>query len=106
MASKDDSNILQHLLRLETEASSLVDDAQAEADRRLVEAEKEQRLIFEQSYSAEVEKLQAVFINKTAEVRNNYKRQLDAYREELKASPADRAAFSKLARCLLLEEKQ
>ena len=104
MVSKNDGNILQHLLRLETEASSLVDDAQSEADHRLVEAEKEQRIIFEQSYAAEAEKFQAVFLEETAQVRDNYKRQLDIYRKELEELPADREAFSKLARRLLLED--
>jgi F0F1-type ATP synthase membrane subunit b/b' len=43
MDLEEDKDVLQHLLHLEAEASALVDDAQAEADRRVSEGEKQNR---------------------------------------------------------------
>ena len=105
MASKQDSNILHHLLTLESEASSLVDDAQAEADRRLVEAENERRIVFEKSYAEEVEKLEKIFNEEITAAKAAYKNELSSYRDELKAQPLDMAAFSQLAGQLLLGVK-
>jgi vacuolar-type H+-ATPase subunit H len=46
----DDEDIVGHLLKIESEAAALVLDAQAEADRRLAEAEKRSRAAYEQQY--------------------------------------------------------
>ena len=97
MGLDDDKNVLKHLLNLETEAAALVDDAQAEADRRLSESEKQCRLIHDQDYSAEAERLEAAYLEEVEKVREEYQKQLDLYRDELMAKPVNRAAFSALA---------
>ena len=102
MELEDDKNVLQHLLQLEAEASSLVDGAQAEADRRLAEAEKQCRAVYEKTYSAEVEKLEADYIRETAAIKEEYRTQLESYHNELRAQRTDTGAFSGLARQFLL----
>ena len=97
MGSGDDKNVLQHLLHLEAEASALVDGAQIEADRRLSEAEAQCRKLYDQNYSAEVERLESVYINEIAKIKEDYKNRLNAYRDELKARSVNRAAFNVLA---------
>jgi vacuolar-type H+-ATPase subunit H len=102
MELEKDKDVLQHLLRLETEASALVDDAQAEADRRVSEGEKQNRANHDETYGAELARMEASYAGEIAAVREDYDKQLEAYRDSLKAMPADRAAFSALAGRLLL----
>lgn len=103
MEPEDDKNVLKHLLHLETEASALVDDAQAEADRRLSESETQCRSLHDQTYTAEVAKLEAAYLEEIAQVRENYKNQLDVYRSELLGRHPDEAAFGRLANQFLSE---
>jgi 4-alpha-glucanotransferase len=100
-----DGNVLRHLLDLETKAAALVDDAQAEADRRVAEGEKLSRARYDEVYSAEVAALEAAYTAEIAAVKADYQQQLDAYREGLKAMPSDQAAFSALAEQFLIREK-
>jgi hypothetical protein len=103
--SPADRNLLRHLLDLETEAAALVDDAQAEADRRVAEGEERGRSRYDEAYSAEVAALEAAYTAEIAAVKADYKQQLDVYREGLKAAPVDQAAFSALAERFLIREK-
>jgi len=98
----DDHEVLQHLLNLDNKAASLVSDAQAEADRRLSEGEKQNRAHYDDVYSAEVAELEASYLENIARVKEDYSTQLDAYLESLKAITLDRASFSSLAEKLLL----
>ncbi|MDR0497112.1 MAG: hypothetical protein LBH42_05825 [Treponema sp.] len=100
----DDHEILQHLLDIENEAAALVDEAQAEADRRISEGEKQNRAHHDEVYAAEVKTHEASFAEETALARDNYRKQLEAYHENLKTMPLDREAFFSLAEKLLLIE--
>jgi vacuolar-type H+-ATPase subunit H len=98
----DDHEVLQHLLGLEQEASALVDDAAAEADRRVSEGEKQNRVRYEDAYARDVESLEAHYTQNIANAREDYRKQLEAYRESLKTMPLDTEAFSSLAEKLLI----
>ena len=100
----DDHEILQHLLSLEREAAALVDDAQAEADRRLSEGEKHNRARYDESYAKEVEAMEASFTEKINLTKDNYREQLEAYRDSLKAVKTDTEGFSLLVEKLLFSK--
>ena len=102
----DDHEILQHLLNLESEAATLVDDAQAEADRRVAEGEKLNRSRYDEVYAKEVEALETSFAEKIALTRANYREQLEAYRDTLKTVHVNTEAFSSLVGKLLFEREQ
>ena len=93
----DDNDVLQHLLDLENQAAGLVDDAQAEADRRVSEGEKQNRARFDEIYAKEVDALESRYGRNLADIRENYRQQLETYRESLKAQTLDREAFFSLA---------
>ena len=99
----DEDEVLQHLLDLENRAAGLVNDAQAEADRRISEGEKQNRAHYDEIYSAEVAELEASYIQNIARVREDYSDQLEAYLEELKTISLDVTAFSSLAEKLLFK---
>ena len=97
----DDYEILQHLLDLEKQAAVLVDDAQAEADRRVSEGEKQNRTRSDEAFAKEVELLEEAYKRNIAAVKESYRRQLDVYRESIERQPVDAEVFSKLAKELL-----
>ena len=93
----NDHEVLQHLLNLEAQAAAMIDDAQAEADRKIAGQEKQNRIHYDEVYAREVEKLEASYIRDISAVRANYQKELEAYRENLKNMPLNAGAFSSLA---------
>jgi len=98
----ENQEILQHLLEIESKAATLVDDAQAEADRRVAEAEKQNRARYDEQYAKEVETLEETFSRDVALAKENYRKQLEDYHDSLKAQPPDTKAFFLLAEKLLV----
>jgi vacuolar-type H+-ATPase subunit H len=98
----DDREVLQHLLSLENEASALVNDAQAEADRRTAERENQNRLRYDETYAGEVEALEKDFAQNLAIVRENCRQQLEAYRAELESMSFNVGSFLSLAEKFML----
>jgi ABC-type phosphate transport system auxiliary subunit len=88
--------LLGHLLKIEAEAAALVDDAQAEADRRVAGGERQNRARYEERYGQEAAALEAEYTREIAAVRENYKRELDLYRNSLAAVKTDMDGFSAL----------
>ena len=100
----DDHELLQHLLNLENEAAALVDDAQAEADRRVSEGEKQNRSYYDETYAREVEALEADYIKKIEAVKEGYRTLLEEYGNTLRTMPSHHDAFSSLAEVFLLND--
>jgi hypothetical protein len=96
--------VLQHLLDLETEAAALVDDAQAEADRRAAEGEKAARTLYDEEYAKETAVLADRYTGELKALREEYQKQLDSYREGLKDLVLNMNAFTALAEKLLIGE--
>jgi bisphosphoglycerate-dependent phosphoglycerate mutase len=90
-----DSNVLGHLLMIEAEAAALVDDAQAEADRRIAESEKQNRSRYDEEYGRQAAQLDKAYEEEIAHIRRDYQEQLEAYRKSLDAIPVDQDRFSR-----------
>ena len=90
----DDEEVLGHLLKIESEAAALVNDAQAEADRRVAGGEKQNRAGYEERYRVEAERLEAEFKKSKELIKEQYHKELDAYREKLTSLETDMTAFS------------
>ncbi|MDR1107605.1 MAG: hypothetical protein LBL19_01065 [Spirochaetaceae bacterium] len=93
----DEQDVLRHLLEVEGEASALVNDAQAEADRRIAEGEKQNRRLYDERYNQETSRLEGRYAEKISGVKEEYKKQLDAYRAALDSLPVNTEAFVRVA---------
>jgi len=100
----DNNEVLDHLLKIESEAAALVKDAQAEADRRIAKAEKQNREIHEERYQEELKKLESEFQKYKEQVRQQYLEEINAYREKISSLNSDTDAFSVLLDRLVAEE--
>jgi vacuolar-type H+-ATPase subunit H len=101
METHDANDVLQSLLDKEKEASSLVTDAQAEADRRLAAAEKKGREEYDAAFKAEADKLEADYNSQLAAETSRYNQNSEQYRAKLDALPVNQAAFSQMVDKLL-----
>ena len=93
----DNHEILQHLLDLDVQAADLVNDAQTEANNRIFEGENQNCARYEEVYAREVKTLEESCVKELVEIKENYQKQLEVYRESLKAMPMNMSAFSSLA---------
>jgi vacuolar-type H+-ATPase subunit H len=101
----NDTDVLQHLLEIEAQASVLVDDAQAEADRRLKSAEEQNRSFYEGQYQNLIGELEEEYHKQLEVFKSGYTKSLDEYRCSLDSMPVNTGAFSSLAFSLLFGEK-
>ena len=99
----DDHEILQHLLDLENKVAALVTDAQAEADSRVAEGERQNRARHDETYAKEVEALDLNYTQSLASIKENYQKQLADYRETLIKVTVNETAFSSLAEKYIFE---
>jgi hypothetical protein len=98
-----DRGILQHLLGVESEAAVLVDDAQAEADRRIAEGEKECRARYDERHGREAERLDGDYAAAVLAIKEDYRKQLEAYQKGLEDMTVRKDAFAALVEGLLFE---
>jgi len=82
-SAMENESTLDHLLQIEAKAAALVNDAQAEADRRIRESEEKNRASYEERYRLEVQKQEASLKNEIEKTRNEYQKELDEYRSEI-----------------------
>jgi ABC-type phosphate transport system auxiliary subunit len=104
MAGSTDQDLLRHLLEVETGAAALVEDAQAEADRRVAEFEARSRARYDEAYAREAVDLEARYQREYEAVKTEYQRRLDEYRENLETMTVHRDDFFKLASSLFFGE--
>jgi negative regulator of replication initiation len=98
-----ESDVLRRLLKVESEAAVLVDEAQAEADRRVAEGEKASRARYDERYSQEAALLDGEYAKTVQAIKEDYQKRLGAYRESLDAMPVRKDAFFALVEGLFFE---
>jgi vacuolar-type H+-ATPase subunit H len=97
----DEQEALRHLLQVEAEAAALMDDAQAEADKRLAEGEARNRQLYDERYGKAVAELDIGYEKELALVKGRYEEELNAYRKGLETIIVHDERFLALARKLL-----
>jgi vacuolar-type H+-ATPase subunit H len=102
-AKPDNDGVLAHLLKVESEAAALVDDAQAEADKRLADGEKQNRAAYDEQYGREAAAREADYQKEIESINAQYQKQLAEYKEKLNAINADTGRFSAFVEELLAE---
>jgi F0F1-type ATP synthase membrane subunit b/b' len=102
----ENDDTLERLLKIEKEAASLVNEAQAEADRRIAESEKQNRAACEKKYRVHEQALEEELKKKTDELKTEFKKQIETYLDELSLLKADTKKFSSLLDSLIFGEGQ
>lgn len=88
-----DRDVLSHLLEIEANASTLVDEARSEGQRRVDAAEKSGQEAYRTRMEALRAQLGSEFAAASAAVDAEYRESLDSYRAEVEAQVPDEASF-------------
>jgi len=86
--------VLGHLLEIESEAAALVDDAQAEADRRITEAEKQNRSAYDERYREKNKMLERELLKTKESALQQYRQELETYKEKIAVIDINMDRFS------------
>jgi vacuolar-type H+-ATPase subunit H len=100
----DNKEVIDHLLKIESEAAALVNDAQAEADNRITEAEKQNRAAFDKRFLEENQRLEKEFLQLKEQARQEYRKELETYKERISSVHVNNDRFSALLDSLVLGE--
>ena len=100
----DNNEVLDHLLKIEAEAAALVKEAQAEADRRVTEAEKQNRAAYDKRFLEENQRLEKGFLQSKELARQDYQKELETYKEKISSIHVNNDRFSNLLDSLVLGE--
>ena len=92
----ENETTLDYLLKIEGEAAALVNDAQAEADRRIHENEEKNRRAFEDRFREEVRVQEASLEKEKEKLKEQYHRALEDFREDISYLETDIEKFSVL----------
>jgi len=92
----ENDNTLEHLLKIEAEAAALVNDAQAEADRRVHENEEINRKNYEERFRVEAQKHEDVLRKEKEKIKEQYQQMLEEYRNGISNAKTDVEKFSEL----------
>jgi vacuolar-type H+-ATPase subunit H len=100
----DNDEVIGHLLKIESEAGALVLEAQAEADKRLLESEKQNHTAYEEQYSRESKRLEDEFLAVKEKTQQKYQAELDVCRKQTAGITSDTNRFSALLNKLVAGE--
>jgi len=92
----ENENTLDHLLKIEAEAAALVNDAQAEADKRIHENEEKMRTSFEERFRLEAQARELSLNNEKNKLKEQYQNAIDEYRKEISSINVDVERFTSL----------
>ena len=92
----DNNEVIGHLLKIESDASALVVEAQAEAEKRILEAEKQNHAAFEERYSRESKRLENEFLEVKEKAQQQYQAELETCRKKTAEINSDTNKFSAL----------
>jgi len=87
-------NTLDHLLKIEAEAASLLNGAQEEADRRIRESEEKNRNAYEERYRVETQTREADLKKEMDRLKDQYQKELEDYRQQISGINFDMRRFS------------
>lgn len=87
---------INHLLEVEKNASTLINDAVTEAERRLSQARAQYNSEYKTRYDKIASELEAEYQNNHQIIEDKYQKDIDSYKESLAAKPQNSEAFSSL----------
>ena len=87
---------INHLLEVEKNASTPINDAAMEAERRLSQARAKYNSDYKARYDEIAAQLESEYQNNHQQIADKYLKEIDSYKESLAAKPQNSEAFSSL----------
>ena len=97
-------NVISHLLKVESEASLLVKEAQTEANKRLSEARCNADSQFKTQFQKIQSNLEAEYNDKIQHLTENYKKKFDEFKSSIEQTEQSVDSFNSFLEKVLNEE--
>lgn len=94
---------INHLLEVEKNASTLINDAAQEADRRLSAARAKYSSEYKERYEKAAGELETKYLENQKSIEKKYNDELEAYKQSLASKSQNFEAFSKLLDTLVAQ---
>lgn len=99
-----ESDVIEHLISVEHEAASLMQDAQIEADKRISAAKVQADELYKKQYEQLILELDAQYQTRSAEITQKKDADFKAYQENIERLQTDEASFNTLLDSLLFAQ--
>ncbi len=102
--AENDSNVIEHLLEVESVASSYTNDANAEATKILNAAKAKADQEYLSKVSEKTAELEKAFEEDSAKIKEKVTLEINSYKESITKSTQDTVAFNSLMDRLVLKK--
>lgn len=92
--AENEANVISHLLEVETVASNFVENAQIEANKRVLSAKTQADEIFHSKYAEILKDFESQYEQKVISYKNEHEQIISTYKEKLFASQKDVNSFN------------
>ena len=99
-----ESDIISHLIQVETAASNMISEAQEEVERRITEEKKKADKLYKENFDKLINTLEEELIEKKHQVDEELAEKLNVYKNNLKSLNQDKRAFNLKLDSYLWEE--
>ena len=103
MADNEEVSVITHLLEIEKQASSVINAAAVECDRKISNAKINAEQEFKKQYAVEAEKLQNDFDVKKNEILHNHEAVMNSYKKSVEQKNQDKEKFQDFLNKVLFE---
>lgn len=98
-----DLNVITHLLKVESEASSLIKDAQEEANKRISEARSEADAEYKKKFEKLVNSLDKDYQEKILQIETDNKNELDEFKQKIQSTERNTSSFNSFVQKVMVE---
>ncbi|MCR4900608.1 MAG: hypothetical protein K5907_07315 [Treponema sp.] len=98
---QEEINVIQHLISVEKDAATLIDDAVKEADARTAEAKNKSNTQFKQQYDECAAALQKEFEHTVEQKKSEHNKSIEQFKADLENQLKDYNEFNKVLNGLL-----
>lgn len=103
--SESETSVIEHLIEVENQASSITADAQKQAADKINSAKAEADKAYLEQFNAAVAELDKSFKNESEKISAKVSQEVDSYKEKLSKTPQDKTAFNRLLDNLLFKNQ-
>lgn len=98
-----DLNVITHLLKVESEASSLIKDAQEEANKRISDARSEADAEYKKKFEKLVNSLDKDYQEKILQIETDNKNELDEFKQKIQSTERNTSSFKSFVQKVMVE---
>ena len=90
----NETDVIGHLIQIESEAADMLLNAQAEADKRITEAKQKADTIYKEKYEELIKTLENDFFQQKSEIDSNYDKNFEEFRATISTVNQDKRALN------------